>query len=85
MRVSQVETMTEPRHSRTIELTDIELVVLNNALNEVCNGVGFGDSEFHTRVGVPREDARKLLAKVSSILGTMPEGPASSLQRGDRQ
>ena len=45
-----------------------ELVVINNALNEVCNGLSFGDDEFQTRIGYARETARKVLEKVAKAL-----------------
>lgn len=49
--------------------TAAELLLLNNALNEVCNGVNFGDDEFQTRLGVDRKTALKLLAKVGGLVG----------------
>jgi hypothetical protein len=45
-----------------------ELVVINNALNEVCNGLSLGDDEFQTRIGHSRETARKVLGKVAKAL-----------------
>ena len=45
-----------------------ELVIINNALNEVCNGLSLGDDEFQTRIGHTREKARKVLSKVSTAL-----------------
>ena len=47
-----------------------ELVIINNALNEVCNGLSFSDDEFQTRMGYPRDQARKVLSKVSKALKT---------------
>jgi hypothetical protein len=49
--------------------THDELVLLNNALNEVCNGLPFGDDEFQTRIGYPRAMAQTLLKKVAKALG----------------
>ena len=46
-----------------------ELLLLNNALNEVCNGLALDDAEFQTRLGVDRKTARKLLAKVGGLVG----------------
>jgi hypothetical protein len=48
--------------------THEELVIINNALNEVCNGLSFEDDEFQTRIGYSRDQARKVLAKVSKSL-----------------
>ncbi len=63
--------MTTARHSEPpapIAFTADELVMINNALNEVCNGVDFDDDEFMTRLGHRREQVRKLLAKVSRLI-----------------
>jgi hypothetical protein len=45
-----------------------ELVVINNALNEVCNGVAIDDDEFQTRIGYPRAKAHDVLKKVAKAL-----------------
>jgi hypothetical protein len=46
-----------------------ELVVINNALNEVCHGLAFDDDEFQTRIGYSRAMAQNLLKKVAKALG----------------
>jgi hypothetical protein len=47
----------------TVELTKDELVAVANALNEVCHGPSaIEDWEFHTRMGVDRDEAKALLA-----------------------
>jgi hypothetical protein len=51
----------------TIRLSRSELGLVNNALNEVANGVDISDSEFHTRLGESRSDVRQLLAEVGDI------------------
>jgi len=48
--------------------THEELVVINNALNEVCNGLSFDDDEFQTRLGYPRALAENLLQKIGKAL-----------------
>ena len=48
--------------------THDELVVINNALNEVCNGLSFDDDEFQTRIGHSRAMAQNLLKKISKML-----------------
>jgi hypothetical protein len=48
--------------------THEELVVINNALNEVCNGLSFDDSEFQTRIGYSRAMAQNLLKKIGKAL-----------------
>jgi hypothetical protein len=50
-------------------LSHEELVIINNALNEVCNGVSFDDDEFQTRIGYPRETAQRLLKRIGKALG----------------
>lgn len=50
----------------TIELTPLELVIINNALNEVCNGLSL-EGQFSTRMGCSVEEARQLLAKLHTI------------------
>jgi hypothetical protein len=47
-----------------------ELVVINNALNEVCNGLAYGEDEFQTRIGYPRAKARDVLKKIAKALET---------------
>jgi hypothetical protein len=50
------------------EFTREELVIINNALNEICNGLSIDDDEFETRMGYSRSRARKVLAKVAKAL-----------------
>jgi hypothetical protein len=51
------------RLSMKVELTKDELGIINNALNEVCNGIDL-EGEFDTRMGCTVEKARELLAKI---------------------
>jgi hypothetical protein len=52
-----------------IELTDEELKTVNNALNEILHGPeAIDEPEFHTRVGVSRDEAERLLASAAAIL-----------------
>lgn len=50
-----------------IQLTVQELRIINNALNEVCNGVDL-KGEFYTRIGCTVDKGRDLLAKIKSAL-----------------
>ena len=50
----------------TLELTKDELGIINNALNEVCNGVDL-EGEFDTRMGCTLREARQLLAKIHAL------------------
>jgi len=53
----------------SVELSIQELRIINNALNEVCNGLDI--HEFATRMGANREDAEMLLERVGSLIDTM--------------
>lgn len=46
-----------------------ELLVLNAALNEICNGVDV--FEFETRIGADREFVTALLHEIGSVLDNM--------------
>ena len=54
----------------TVELSTDEILVLNNAMNEVCNGIHL-EGEFGTRMGCSIEEARRLLADIHSLVVTM--------------
>jgi hypothetical protein len=56
---------TQGRGAR-VDLSRDELTLLNNTLNDVCNGVRDldEDNEFATRLGASREDARRLLGEI---------------------
>jgi hypothetical protein len=48
--------------------THEELVVINNALNEVCHALNFSEDEFQTRIGYSRAKAHDVLRKVAKAL-----------------
>ena len=50
----------------TVELTNYELYIINNALNEVCNGIHL-KGEFDTCMGCTVEEARELLVKIHTL------------------
>lgn len=50
----------------TVQLSLIEILIINNALNEICNV--FGLSEFETRMGATVEEASALLKSVGQLL-----------------
>jgi hypothetical protein len=56
-----------------IELNSDEIGILNNALNEVCNGINL-EGEFDTRMGCTVEEARHLLGEINK-LGKSLENP----------
>ena len=49
-----------------VELTKDELGIINNALNEVCNGFDL-EGKFDTRMGCTEEEARAVLAKIHGL------------------
>ena len=49
-----------------VSLSPEELLIINNALNEVVNG--FEIPEFATRIGANSSDVRRLLAQVNTLL-----------------
>jgi hypothetical protein len=52
----------------TIRLERSELLLLNNALNEVSNGVDIPDWEFASRLGQSRLSAQNLLREIGQVL-----------------
>ena len=62
-----MKTIEVQRDYAVVRLTATELKILNNALNEVCNGIEV--PEFATRVGVDISEARHLLDEVIQLLG----------------
>jgi hypothetical protein len=55
-------------HSTPPAFTREELVVINNALNEVCHALNFSDDEFQTRIGYSRAIAQEVLKKVAKSI-----------------
>lgn len=49
-----------------VKITENELLILNSALNEICNGIDI--AEFETRIGSEKEDVNVLLGKIGDIL-----------------
>ncbi|NIG13537.1 hypothetical protein [Pantoea sp. Cy-640] len=52
-----------------INITEEELLILNSALNEICNGIDI--AEFETRIGSDRNEVAVLLSKIGNILDQM--------------
>lgn len=55
-----------PGEPTLLPVTTDELVVLNNALNEVCHGLDLDD--FETRMGFDRDFVQTLLGKIQGVL-----------------
>ena len=51
-----------------IRFSGDELRMLNNTLNEVCNGVDISDAEFQTRIGWDRTTLRSPLDSINGLL-----------------
>ncbi|WP_063923059.1 hypothetical protein [Cupriavidus basilensis] len=54
-----------------VELSQDELLVLNAALNEACNGIDV--FEFETRIGASRANVERLLAEIQAALDQIDE------------
>jgi hypothetical protein len=53
-----------------VTVTADELRILNNAMNEVCNGIQL-EGEFEKRMGIPLERARSVLDSIQALLGKL--------------
>ena len=65
MRNTKMELVESSNQSITLRLSPDEVIILSNALNEICNGIAI--SEFETRIGYTREDVETLLAELRQI------------------
>ncbi|MCI0438269.1 MAG: hypothetical protein L0177_03955 [Chloroflexi bacterium] len=52
-----------------VSLSTHELAILNNALNEVCNGLDI--AEFSTRMGAELEEAEGLLNQIGKAIRSL--------------
>lgn len=67
-----MQTIRFDREQAEVRLPLHELIVINNALNEVCHGIDV--PEFSTRLGTSLEAAQALLAQVRSIIDQVERG-----------
>jgi hypothetical protein len=65
--------------SLPVGLTHEELDIVQNALNEICNGIAVGE-EFETRIGSKLADARAVLAKNLGHPASISPQMSASLQ-----
>jgi hypothetical protein len=71
-----MELVTTTRSHATATFSLQELETLNNALNEVCNGIDV--PEFETRIGVKPEIAQALLKSISDALKRVETSPTGN-------
>jgi len=64
-----MNTLKTGRTNATVELDRSEMAILNNALNEVCNGLSL--HEFATRMGAERDEVLRLLEEISDLIKRM--------------
>jgi hypothetical protein len=53
-------------HDFDVQLSYDELLIINNALNEVCNGIEV--PEFHARMGASLDDVQRVLETLGNII-----------------
>ena len=64
-----MELLSVTMKSAKINIKEEELLILNSALNEICNGIDI--AEFETRIGSDRNEVAALLSKIGNILDQM--------------
>ena len=62
------------RNGTSLVVDEAELLIVNNALNEVCNGISIDDFEFSARLGAEHEEARALLRRVGALYREVARG-----------
>ena len=53
----------------TVTLSALDVLILQNALNEVCHGID--TPELHTRIGAEEQEIRNLLKEVRALYDKM--------------
>jgi len=76
-RVAIDEIDAQARTARVV-LGEQDLLLLNNALNEVCFGIEISPEEFATRLGVSRANAIELLDAIGGLLDELGGGAPGS-------
>lgn len=51
-----------------IELNKESIIIINNALNEVCNNIDISDEEFTLRIGEDRTLVKNLLRQFNQMV-----------------
>jgi len=60
----------------SVFLTVDELLIISNALNEVCNGLEI--PEFATRLGAGQDEALRLLKSIGGLYDRVVQHPAET-------
>ena len=68
------------QQSRLVRLSLAELVLLNNALNEVLHGIEV--PEFSTRLGASQAEAERLLARIGRLVEQPDVEPGAAADGG---
>ena len=63
-----MEILDSSAETLTVRLTRDEAMIINNALNEVTNGIKWSEGELITRPGFTREEFRTLLQTIGDAL-----------------
>ena len=53
-------------HEITVTMSLDELIIINNALNEICNGINI--EEFESRIGASLDEVRSMLGIVGAAI-----------------
>lgn len=64
-----MELLKNTKESAHIDINREELLIMNSALNEICNGLDI--PEFETRIGASIDKAESMLKMIGSILDKM--------------
>ena len=66
-----------------IQFSIDELLILNNALNEVCNGIKL--PEFSTRMGAEREEVKIFLKSINKLIHALRSTETLDVKLADKQ
>ncbi|MBD2604485.1 hypothetical protein H6G81_08065 [Scytonema hofmannii FACHB-248] len=66
-----------------IQFSIDKLLILNNALNEVCNGIKL--PEFSTRMGAEREEVKILLKSINKLIHALRSSETLDVKLADKQ
>jgi len=66
-----------------IQFSIDDLLILNNALNEVCNGIKL--SEFSTRMGASREEVKILLKSINKLIHALRSSETLDVRLADKE